>query len=155
LLTAIRQLYLANGERKLNGTDRRASVAWLLFGFDGRIARRSFILGQLFMLAIFAVVVTRIVAVKDNDSATIFWGFVFIAFIGVSIVSSFALVVKRLHDLSLPGALALILCVPTLNILFVIALMALPSKPEVNEHGPPPFGPVFGGQTGQNHSSTD
>lgn len=124
---------MANGQA-------RPSVAWVLFGLGGRIARQSFILGQFFMLSLFAVVIARIVAVEGNENATAFWGLMFILLAGVSAWSSFALSVKRLHDLSLPGALALILLVPTINLFFVLALMILPSKQETNEHGPPPFG---------------
>ena len=118
------------------------SIGWLLFGFNGRIARQSFILGQIFMLSLFAIVVARIMAVRGDESATTFWGFVFILLMGISAVSGFALTFKRLHDLSLPGPLAFILFVPTVNIIFVIALMALPSRQEDNAYGPPPFGPA-------------
>jgi len=118
---------------------RAPTVLWVLFGFTGRISRQSFILGQLFMISLFAIIVARILAVQGNETATTFWGFIFILLIGVSTVSSFALTIKRLHDLSLPGALALILFVPTINIIFVITLMILASKQETNQWGPPPF----------------
>ena len=120
----------------------QATVLWALFGFRGRIGRQTFILGQLFMLALFAVIVARIVAVEGNEGATVFWGIAFLLLAGISLVSSVALCVKRLHDLSLPGILAALVFVPTLNMLFVIALMVVPSRQEVNEHGPPPFGPA-------------
>ena len=118
------------------------SIGWLLFGFNGRIARQSFILSQLFMLSLFAVIVARIVAVRGDESATTFCGFMIILLMGASAVSILALTIKRLHDLSMPGALALILFVPTVNVIFIIVLMALPSRQEENEHGPPPFGPI-------------
>lgn len=123
-------------------SDRLApTVRWALFGFRGRIARQSYILGQLLMMAILAVVVARILAVQGQENATIFWGLAFFAVGGVAVWATLALTVKRLHDLSLPGALALILFVPTVNFIFAVALMFLPSRPEVNEYGPPPFWP--------------
>lgn len=118
----------------------RPGVRWALFAFHGRIARLSFILGQLFMLSLLAIVVARILAVQGDEGATAFWGLMFILLGAASVWSSFALTVKRLHDLGLPGALALIMFVPTVNLFFVGALMILPSRPETNEHGPPPFG---------------
>ncbi len=116
------------------------TVQWALFGWRGRIGRRTFILGQLFMLSLFGVIVARIVAVRGDESATVFWGLAMFAMLGVSAWSSLALTIKRLHDLSLPGIMALILLVPTVNFIFVIALMVMPSKNEINDHGPPPFG---------------
>ncbi|MCB1464515.1 MAG: DUF805 domain-containing protein [Nitratireductor sp.] len=118
------------------------SVAWVLFSLRGRIARQSYILGISFMLSLFAVVVARILAVRGDEIATEFWGLAFIVLGGVSAWSMIALTVKRLHDLGLPGALVLILFVPTVDLIFAAVLMFLPSKQETNEHGPPPFGPA-------------
>ena len=117
------------------------TVRWVLFGFRGRIGRQSYILGQLLMIALFAVIVARIVAVQGDESQTVFWGLAMIALGCASFVSMIAMTVKRLHDLGYPGALAAILFVPTVNFIAVIVLMILPSSPEANEHGPPPFGP--------------
>jgi uncharacterized membrane protein YhaH (DUF805 family) len=119
----------------------KATVLWALFGFGGRIARQTFILGQLFMLSLFAVVVARIVAVQGNENLTVFWGLAFLLLSVVSLWATFALTVKRLHDLDLPALMALLLLVPTINAIFVIVLMVLPSSAKTNEHGPPPFGP--------------
>jgi uncharacterized membrane protein YhaH (DUF805 family) len=119
----------------------KATVLWALFGFGGRIARQTFILGQLFMLSLFAVVVARIVAVQGNENLTVFWGLTFLALCVVSLWASLALTVKRLHDLDLPALMTLLLLVPTINAIFVIVLMVLPSSARTNEHGPPPFGP--------------
>jgi len=51
-------------------------------------------------------------------------------------------VLNILSAVLVTGALALILFVPTVNVIFIIVLMALPSRQEENEHGPPPFGPI-------------
>ena len=119
----------------------KPTVAWVLFGFRGRIGRQSFILGQLFMVSLFFVIVARLVAVQGDESATTFWGFMMILLMAVSVFSSFALVIKRLHDLGFPGMLSLVLFVPTVNLIMMGVLMILPSSPQTNEHGPPPFGP--------------
>lgn len=115
------------------------TVRWALFGFRGRLARQSYILGQLLMLALAGIVVARILAVEGDENATVFWGLVFILLGLVSTWSSFALTVKRLHDIGQPGILSAILLVPWINIVFVFALMFLPSRPEANQYGPPPF----------------
>jgi len=120
----------------------KATVLWALFGFGGRIARQTYILGQLFMLALFAVVVARILAVQGNEGLTVFWGLAFLLLCAISLWVAFALTIKRLHDLDLPALLALLLLVPTINGIFVIVLMVLPSNPKTNKYGPPPFGPA-------------
>lgn len=131
------------------------TVRWVLFGFSGRIARQSFILGQLFMLALFAFVVARIVAVEGDESATVFWGIAFLGLGALSAWSSFAMTAKRLHDIGQPGILAAILLVPWINVIFVLALMVLPSQPRTNPYGPPPFAPAEPQAGRQNDSSTD
>lgn len=120
----------------------KATVNWALFGLRGRIGRQTYILGQLFMIAIFAVIIARIIAVEGDEGATAFWGLIMLAALAVSAWSMFALTVKRLHDISQPGILALLLFVPTVNMITVVALMFWPSSPESNDHGPPPFGPA-------------
>lgn len=124
----------------MSETQRKPTVPWVLFGFRGRIGRQSYILGQLFMLSLFAVVIARIVAVEDQESATVFWGMMFLLLGGVSLVSMVAMTVKRLNDLSIPGVLAVCLFIAPISFFFVVALMIMPSKQEVNRHGPPPFG---------------
>lgn len=122
----------------------KPTVTWALFGFRGRIGRQTYILGQLFMLAIFAVIFARIVAVEGDESATVLWGLVMMGAMGAATWSMIALTVKRLHDISQPGLLALVLFVPTVNFIAVVTLMFWPSSPEPNRHGPPPFGPPGG-----------
>ena len=135
--------------------NERATVIWVLFGLGGRIARQSFILGQLFMLTLFAVVVARILDVQGDEGWTTFWGLMFLLLGAVSAWSLLAMTVKRLHDVGWPGALALVLFVPTINFLFVIALMIMPSQPQANRYGPPPFGqPILKGGR-QKDSSRD
>jgi uncharacterized membrane protein YhaH (DUF805 family) len=121
------------------------TVQWALFGWRGRIGRQTYILGQLFMIALFSFIVARLMAVDGDESATVFWGLMMFALMGVSAWSMLALTVKRLHDLGQPGVLCVLLFVPTINAITVLVLMALPSSPKPNEHGPPPFGPPAGG----------
>ncbi len=120
---------------------QKPTVTWVLFGLHGRIARQSFILGQLFMLSLFAFVIARIVAVEGRDGSTVFWGLVLLALGVASLVSTIAMTVKRLHDLGFPGILAVCMLIPTVNFIMLIILMIMPSSPQTNTYGPPPFGP--------------
>lgn len=118
------------------------TVRWVLFGFGGRIGRQSFILGQLFMMALGGVVIARIVAVRDDETQLALWGLALISLVLIAACSMFALTIKRLHDLGFPGALSILLFVPTVNLVMLMLLMVVPSSSETNRHGPPPFGPT-------------
>ncbi|MFZ1815587.1 MAG: DUF805 domain-containing protein [Rhizobiaceae bacterium] len=115
------------------------TVRWVLFGWRGRIARQSYILGSLLMVSIFAVIVARILAVQGNEGQTVLWGLATLIFIPVSVWSMLAMTAKRLNDINQPATLAVVLFVPGINGLAVLALMLLPSWPGTNRHGPPPF----------------
>lgn len=118
---------------------RTLSLKWLFFSFKGRIARQSYILSIIFMQILFVLVVYQIVQAKGNEDRLAFWGLVFIALAGVAFWSGLALSVKRLHDLSLPWPLVILQFIPPILWFFILFLMAMPSKQETNEHGPPPF----------------
>ncbi|MEM7288812.1 MAG: DUF805 domain-containing protein [Pseudomonadota bacterium] len=117
------------------------TLFWLFFQFKGRIARKSFILAALFLLLPQLVAILQIVRYSESDQQgeLIFWTMCFFLIVAASIWSIIALFVKRLHDLSLPGALALIAVFSGINLLFFLYLAFAPSKQEVNEYGPPPF----------------
>ncbi|MCB1449543.1 MAG: DUF805 domain-containing protein [Nitratireductor sp.] len=117
----------------------KPTIGWALFGFSGRIARQSYILGVVLMLPLFGIVIAQILQVQDNEAGTVFWGLMFIGLCVMSTWSLVALSVKRLNDINRPGWLALVLFIPWLNALAVMALMAAPSWPQTNRHGPPPF----------------
>jgi len=51
--------------------------------------------------------------------------------------SIFSLFVKRLHDLDLPGPLAICAILSGINIFFFLFLVLMPSKQVTNKHGPP------------------
>jgi uncharacterized membrane protein YhaH (DUF805 family) len=122
-------------------------VGWALFGFRGRLGRQPFILGQLFMLSLFAVVIARILAVRNDENQTVVWGLAFLALCGVAFWSQVALVIKRLRDIGLPPLLALLLFVPIVNLIFVVILMFIPSTPGSSPQGPPPVGTAGPGAT--------
>jgi len=117
------------------------SLRWLFFSFKGRIARQSFILGFLFLLFPQILVVIQMIRADDAGKPEVlaFWFLVLLGLLLVSFWSSLALAVKRLHDLSLPGALAILAIFSGINLVFFVFLAVMPSKQDTNEHGSPPF----------------
>jgi len=119
--------------------DHPPTVRWVLFGFRGRIGRKSFWLAALLMILIQAVAIAQIVSIPEESPAFVLWGFVILAIWIASAWAAFALAVKRLHDLDLPGILAFGLLIPAVALVAFLLLAAIPGRPEANKHGPPPF----------------
>jgi uncharacterized membrane protein YhaH (DUF805 family) len=115
------------------------TVKWVLFGFRGRIGRKSFWLGALMMVLIQAAIIARIVTVPEESTEFALWGLVLLFVWLATAWAGLALAVKRLHDLGLPGMLAICLLIPAIAFIALLLLAFLPSKQETNEHGPPPF----------------
>ena len=115
------------------------TLTWLFFSFKGRIARQSYILSIVFIQILFFVIIYQIVLAEENENKLAFLGLVFIGLAATAFWSGLALSVKRLNDLDLPWVLVGLLFFPPITWVFTIFLMAMPSKQEVNRHGPPPF----------------
>ena len=115
------------------------SLSWLFFSFKGRIARQSYALSIFFLILPQIIVVLQMVNNHNNENALVVWFLVFVSVAFCTLWSLLALAVKRLHDLSVTGWLALLVFFPTINWIFLLALAFIPSKQEVNEFGPPPF----------------
>ena len=119
--------------------DHPLTVRWVLFGFRGRIGRKSFWLAALLMILIQAATIAQVVSIPEESPAFVLWGFVILAIWIASAWAAFALAVKRLHDLDLPGILAFGLLIPAVSIIAFLLLAFLPGSPDTNRHGPPPF----------------
>lgn len=113
------------------------TLLWLFFRFKGRIRRKTFAVAAGFLLLPQLWVVIQLVKHEADPGQLVFWAFVLILVILLSVWSIFALFIKRLHDLSLPGALAILSFFGGINILFFLFLVFMPSKQVTNEHGPP------------------
>ena len=119
--------------------DPELTVKWVLFGFQGRIGRKSYFLAALLIVLIQAAVIAKIASYPEDDPALAFWGLVLIAVWIASAWAGLALAVKRLHDLGRPGIFAIFLLIPAVAFIAFVLLAVLPGTGQTNEHGPPPF----------------
>ena len=94
------------------------TVRWALFSFKGRIARQSFWLGALLIIAIQGVIVARLIATNDGQESSLFWALIMIFSWPISIWMGLALAVKRLHDINASPFLAGLIFFPFLSMYF-------------------------------------
>lgn len=123
----------------MSGPNHPLTIKWVLFGFRGRIGRKSFALAALGMVLIQAAVIAMIIGAPDDSAELALWGLVLLAVWLVSAWVGLALAVKRLNDLDLPPVLAVCLVIPAIAFFAFLFLAFMPSKQVTNRHGPPPF----------------
>ncbi|MCO6185565.1 DUF805 domain-containing protein [Rhizobium sp. L1K21] len=113
------------------------SMTWLFFGHSGRIGRQPYILAFFFWVALSAFTITKLVIAdqEGNDSGAATWFLATLVLTVASALSLFFLSFKRLHDLGLPGPLALSTFIPAVSILAVFALMVWPGTDGANQYG--------------------
>jgi uncharacterized membrane protein YhaH (DUF805 family) len=111
-----------------------ATVAWALFGFDGRISRQVFWLGFLLMTSLASIAMTpyRDSGIPQEPDAY------FLGLVGVALWSEVALVIKRLHDRGLTGFFSLVLALPIVNFVAFVVLGLIPGEAGPNRYGPGP-----------------
>ena len=114
---------------------QRPNLAWLFFGWSGRLSRVPFALGWAFWLMLLSAALARIIIVPKEDPSFLFWGFVFFGVALVSTVSTIMMTVKRLHDMNLPLALIICLFIPAISFFALIAFMVWPGTPGPNDYG--------------------
>lgn len=134
-----------SGQSNRNEPDALAAPTplWALFGLSGRLNRAEYWWSQALLIssALIALysLVGRSVTVSDNGmllvDASSRPGIYFIATITSYI--SFAVAVKRLHDLGLSGLLAVATLIPMLNIMTLFVLGLMPGARSANRYGPP------------------
>ena len=122
------------------------TVKWLYTSFRGRIGRKSFALGALLLLLIQIALFAWVLSFGDGDGSVeledgeaLLGGFVVLCFWAFAAWGLLAMAVKRLHDLNLPGLLAVVLLVPAVAFLGWLFLALMPGSRDANQHGPPPF----------------
>ena len=117
------------------GEERGPSIAWLFFGWSGRLSRAPFALGWAFWLMLLSAALARIVIVPKEDPSFPLWAFVFFGAGIVSTVSCLMLSLRRLHDMNLPALLVACLFVPAVSIVALLVLLFWPGTDGPNDHG--------------------
>lgn len=108
---------------------------WLFFKFSGRVSRAAYFLSGLLLAIIQAFLLYRFTLVPEESTAGQMWAVAFWIVVIVSVWSSVALGVKRLHDIGRPGILAAALFVPVISIVAFIALCLIPGETGANRYG--------------------
>ena len=120
---------------------RQPTVGWLLFSPSGRAGRQVFILGWLFWMTLNGASIASLVSHQEEEELFRVLSLLFFAGVTLSIVSTFMLSIKRLHDMGLPGILAFVLFVPAVSFVMLFVLCLWPSTPGANAHGAAPDWP--------------
>ena len=116
------------------------SLPWALFGFRGRITRRTFWLAQLALMSVNSVFVAQVVGGPEarfhNEAVQVF------PIVGaLTLLSSIAVTVKRLHDFGMTGLFALGVLLPFVNVGVTLWAGIVPSEPGRNSYGSEPDRP--------------
>lgn len=107
--------------------------------FQGRINRRSFFICFCLLYVILVTGVAIFYSIKDTS--LILDILVISLWIGWVVswgIISFSLMVKRLHDIGLPGPWSLLFVLPVVNIIFLLGLIFYPGKKTVTKFGKQP-----------------
>jgi uncharacterized membrane protein YhaH (DUF805 family) len=120
--------------------------------FSGRARRREFAWFQVISVAVLAILALASLynllqglgprgSIVDGGiaKATLYLVLLFV-FSLVIAVPSWAVLVRRLHDIGVEGWWSLLVFVPGLGAIFMVALAFINSKPGPNQYGPNPKG---------------
>ncbi|PZU84124.1 MAG: DUF805 domain-containing protein [Shinella sp.] len=114
---------------------RRPTVSWLFFSPSGRAGRQTFILGWLFWLMMNSFALAKLTLVPEDDDLLPLYQLAFIISMGLSIVSAVMMSIKRLHDMGMPGLIALTIFIPAVSMLVLFVLCMWPSSRNANAYG--------------------
>ena len=109
-------------------------MVWLFARFDGRIGREVFWLGNIFLVAVLAVVLRPSVD-PETGQVALHSGGLGVMLIIAAMISSLAIGAKRLHDVNASGLLAALLLVPLVSVLVTVALGLVPGTAGPNKYG--------------------
>ncbi|MEM9223520.1 MAG: DUF805 domain-containing protein [Pseudomonadota bacterium] len=111
---------------------RAPTLLWALFGFDGRVNREVFWLGNFgIAFAAMAILLPGLDPDTGQLAITPVSPFVFAIYLWAEL----ALAAKRLHDRSLTGWLVFLFAVPIVNIIAFFAIGLMPGDSGPNAHG--------------------
>jgi uncharacterized membrane protein YhaH (DUF805 family) len=105
-------------------------------GFSGRIGRSSLLLRFVIPWCAAYSALALLDGAIGQWNARSHFGLLSAIFLALSIYPWTTLSVKRLHDLNVPGWVALILCIPIADLLAAVWLFARSGSPGENQYGP-------------------
>ena len=105
--------------------------------YSGRIGRKNYGLGLLFLIGSFILLIAIFASMFSSDSSS-FGVFLIIVLYAIYIVFLFSLHVRRFHDLGDSGWRVLLFLIPLVNLIILISLLATKGKDEVNKYGEAP-----------------
>ena len=110
-------------------------VLAFFFRPQGRIPRGEFVLGVLLLYALSLVLVTFMYLHTSMEGLALLVGMA----LGIILtVAQIMLVVKRCHDIALPGSFVVLLFIPLVGLAWLVALLFIPGTAGPNLYGPEP-----------------
>ncbi len=111
--------------------------------FSGRASRKQywmFVLGH--ALFIFGSVFLGTAIVSDaNDFGFMVWaGLFMLTWLGLFLIPSLSIQVRRLHDIGLSGWWYFLSFIPYVGGLILLIMSCIPSEQKTNKYGPNPYG---------------
>ena len=117
-------------------------VSWALFGLRGRTSRQVYWLSYVLVVCLQSALLAQIIGAGEEGGgrglATAAAPFL----LAGSLYATFAIAVKRLHDVGYSGFLALAVFIPFVNLAFSIWLGILPGNAHANQYGSAPDRPA-------------
>ncbi len=110
-------------------------LTWLFFSLSGRLGRSPYFLGGLLLAIAQAFPLYRFMLVQEDSPQGQMWSLIFLLVFVAGLWCNVALAVKRLHDLSRPGILAISLFIPVLSIIAFLVLCLLRGDSGPNRYG--------------------
>lgn len=110
-------------------------MRWFFMGFSGRIGRLPYILGVLFLVALSVGTIGHLSDMPEDSVWLMPWVIFLLVLSLFTLWSSIAMAVKRLHDINLPGPVAICLFVPAVSVVAMLVLCVWPGTVGPNDYG--------------------
>lgn len=111
------------------------AMRWLFFSASGRIGRTLFVLGWLYLSVVNGLMIALLIGQSSNGDPPLVLSLMALAVGGFTLWPSAMLTVKRLHDVDLAGAFAILIFVPALSIILLVGLSLWKGTPGPNSYG--------------------
>ena len=115
--------------------DAAPSMRWFLFGLSGRISRMPFVLATLFQVSVLGISLSQILQHPEGSSEAATWSLVLFVSMLASVWITVGTAKMRLHDINLPGAVVLCVCVRAVSVIAYRVRCFWPGAPGPNSYG--------------------